>query len=330
MPKGYHHLTYDKRCQIYILLKRGISQKEIASNLKTSQSTISREINRNKGKRGYRYKQAQLKAANRRHIASARPRKMTKELIQFMEKMLCNQQWSPEQISGYLKTNNLMHISHERIYQYIWSNKKNGGSLYKHLRCIGKKYNKRRSNSAGRGLISNRVGIEKRPSIVDLKERIGDFEIDTIVGSRHKGAIVSIVDRKSKITRIALISNASANETKQATIKLLSPIKKHVHTITSDNGKEFAEHQQIARNLQAQFYFANPYSSWERGLNENTNRLIRQYFPKGSNFANINQKEISIVEALLNNRPRKTLNFKTPNEVFLQDTGFDLNYALQY
>lgn len=328
MPKGYHHLTYDKRCQIYALLKRGFSQSQIAKDLQVHQSTISREVGRNKGKRGYRYKQAQEKAEIRRQAASSEPYKMTPDLTIFLEQALSKKQWSPEQLSGHIRVHMNIAISHERIYQYIWNDKRTGGTLYKHLRCSGKKYNKRRNKCAGRGLIPNRVGIENRPAIVEQKERVGDFEIDTIIGSKHKGAIVSLVDRKTKLTRLGLLSRPAAEETRDSIIELLSPIQEHVHTMTADNGKEFARHMDIGKALQAKVYFANPYHAWERGLNENTNGLVRQYFPKNCNFTKLTHEQVQHVEYLLNTRPRKSLGYKTPIEVFLQLTGVNLNYAL--
>lgn len=330
MPKGYRHLTYDLRCQIYALLKRGFSQKQMAKDLQIDQSTISREIRRNKGQKGYRYKQAQEKAIERRKNASSKPCKMTPNLTMFLEQTLCKKQWSPEQLSGYIKKEMGISISHESIYQYIWDNKHKGGTLYKHLRCNGKKYNKRQNKSAGRGLIPNRVGIEHRPAIVEQKERVGDFEIDTIIGAKHQGAIVSLVDRKTKLTRLGLLSRYTAEETKDAIIKLLTPIKEHVHTLTADNGKEFAKHVDITEALQANVYFANPYHAWERGLNENTNGLVRQYFPKNYDFTTLTIEQVIHVEYLLNTRPRKSLEYKTPIEVFLQSTGANLNYALHY
>lgn len=220
-------------------------------------------------------------------------------------------------------------ISHELIYQHIWRDKQKGGSLYKHLRNRGKKYNKRANKSAGRGLIPNRVGIEERPAIVDKKIRVGDFELDTIVGAHHKGAIMSAVDRRTKKTYLGLLDRVTAYETASSIINQLSSIGEHVHTLTSDNGKEFAQHEKIARKLKASFYFANPYHAWERGLNENTNRLVRQYFPKGTDFTKITHEQVKYVEYLLNNRPRKSLNFNTPDEVFYQLTNRGLNYALR-
>ena len=329
MSKDYHHLSMVQRCHIYVLLKRGLSQREIAQEVGCSQSTVSREVARNRGSRGYRYKQAHEKALIRRRKTGANAKKLNAELIQLMTHLLCEYQWSPEQISGRLKQTHKLLISHETIYRYIREDRKKGGKLYKHLRRKGKKYKKIKGKVAGRGVIPNRVDIEERPEIVDEKVRCGDFEIDLIVGKRHKGNIVSIVDRVSKVTRLTLINQATAANTAQAVIQQLSPFAGDIHTITSDNGKEFANHQDIAGKLKAQFFFAKPYHSWERGLNENTNGLVRQYFPKGTDFTTITEPEVKYVEYLLNSRPRKTLNFNTPIETFYRLTKQNLNYALR-
>lgn len=280
MPKGYHHLTYDLRCQIFSLMKSGLSQNKIAKQLLVSQSTISREFIRNSGGKGYRYIQAHKKAEKRRQIASSSAKKMIPSFTLFIEQLIREMKMSPDQISGRLKLKDIASISHESIYRYIWKDKKLGGDLYKNLRQRGKKRNKRGSKNAGRGLIPDRLGIELRPMEVNTKERVGDWEGDTIVGKDHRGAIVSMVERKTKIVRLKLINARSAKEAAQATIEILDPFKKNVLTITTDNGKEFSEHKKISAILDAQVYFANPYRSWERGLNENTNGLIRQFFPK--------------------------------------------------
>lgn len=207
-------------------------------------------------------------------------------------------------------------ISHETIYQHIWNDKKNGGNLYTNLRRHGKKYKKRSKGTAGRGHIPNRVDISERPSIVDEKSRLGDWEVDTIIGGDHDGAIVSIVERSSKLTKLAKVQRKSAEETEQAIIGKLAPMSNFVLTMTSDNGKEFANHQTIAKALEAQFYFARPYHSWERGLNEHTNGLVRQYIRKGERLSNVSQAQLDEIEILLNHRPRKVLNFETPFERF--------------
>lgn len=330
MPHGYyHHLTLEQRCQIYAFLQIGKSQSYIALQIAVSQPTISRELRRNGGKKGYRYKQAHEKSVQRRRAVSKVARKMTPQLIASIETKLVEDQLSPEQISGRFKLENNLSISYESIYRFIWEDKFNGGKLYTHLRRSGKKYNKRGSKLAGRGLIPNRTDISERPAAVNEKIRVGDIEIDTIIGANHKGAIVSIVERKTKLTLLRFISSTKAEETAMAIIDLLTPIKTIVKTVTSDNGKEFSQHRKIAAALNIEWFFSHPYHSWERGLNENTNGLIRQYFPKHSTFTNLIEERLLKVQQKLNNRPRKTLNYQTPNEEFLRLTGIDLNYALR-
>lgn len=312
----YHHLRYEDRCQIYALKKNGASQSKIAKQLSVHRSTIGRELTRNKGECGYRYKQANAISANRREKAGKAKIKITGEVIDVILQKLIHQQWSPEQISGWMKKNMSVSASHESIYKYIWRDKKQGGSLYKHLRHAGKKYNKRKGKNAGRGLIPGRVDIDQRSAIVEQKSRVGDWEIDTIVGKNHVGAIVSMVDRASKYTKLVLVKNKTAARVAHALKYALNPLKSFVHTLTADNGKEFAAHQSVASFLEAQVYFAKPYRSWERGLNEHTNGLVRQYFPKKTRFDTISKDEVQKVENLLNLRPRKILKFQTPLEVF--------------
>jgi IS30 family transposase len=316
MPKGYHHLTYDQRCQIQTLKERGDSINKIAEALKVHRSSIYREIARNSKNDIYEYHQANKKAIDRRHAASSQKTKMTPELIAIIKEKL-KLQWSPEQISGRLKRfYGEKAVSHEMIYRYIWDDKQRRGELYKNLRHHGKKYNKRGSKNAGRGFILNRIDIDQRPLIVEEKSRIGDWEIDTIIGKSHKGAIVSMVDRHSKFTMLAKVSRKTAYEVEEALITRLSQVQDSVYTITSDNGKEFANHVAISKELEADFYFAHPYHSWERGLNEHTNGLVRQYVPKSTDFDKVSTEDIRKVEDLLNDRPRKVLKFSTPLEIF--------------
>ncbi len=316
MRKGHHHLTYDKRCQIYALLKSGCTKAEVARQIGVHRSTITNEINRNTGGKGYRYKQAQEKASARRTAASSAPRKMTPSLIREIEEKLTQEQWSPEQISGWLKKEGRRFVSPERIYQHIWKDKRNGGSLWRCLRHNGKKYNKRKGKNSGRGLIPGRVDISERPAIAAEKSRIGDWEGDTVIGRGQTAAILTHVDRKSKYTKLAILPDKSSASVQSACDASLLPIAHKIETITYDNGKEFAGHAKIATTLEAQIYFAKPYHSWERGLNEHTNGLLRQYFPKGSDFSTLTPAEVQRVEDKLNSRPRKALGYKTPSEVF--------------
>lgn len=309
--KTYKQLTYEQRCQIEALKKSGISQQAMARLLAVSQSSISRELSRNTGLRGYRHDQAHCKSIARR-LATAKAHKMTAELIDEIEDKLFLK-WSPEQISGWLLVEQNICISHETIYQYVWTDKATGGDLYKYLRRRARKYKVRGSNGKTRsGQIKNRITIDDRPIVVDEKSRVGDWEIDTVIGKGHSGALVTIVERVTLFAVSMRVNSKRAKEVAAATIALLTPFKELVHTITSDNGKEFAYHEQIATGLDCDFYFAHPYHSWERGLNENTNGLLRQDFPKSTDFKTVSQKAVKKSVDQLNSRPRKTLAFKTP------------------
>lgn len=314
MPKGYHHLTRDLRSQIYVLKSIGASLQRIARELGMHVSTISREIKRNQGERGYRFQQAAIKAAERRSIASQAPKKLTCALKkQITAKLL--EDWSPEQIAGRFKLEHNA-ISHESIYRYVWQDKRAGGLIYKHLRHTGKRYNKRSSTKAGRGFIPNRVDISQRPAVVEEKSRIGDWEGDTIIGAKHQMAILTYADRHSKLVLLKKINRKTAENVQRHTIEKMSKLPHQPLTITYDNGKEFSAHERIAKALNTKCYFATPYHSWERGLNEHSNGLVRQYIPKSSDFSKITDKEIQKIENRLNNRPRKVLQYKTPFEVF--------------
>lgn len=314
----YKQLTELQRYQISALLKAEKSKKEIAINIGVSSSTISRELERNTGKRGYRPKQAHIKAMRRREEAD-KAIKMTPEVVSMIDTKI-RLDWSPEQVSGWLAKAQNISMSHERIYQHVWTDKRQGGELYKHLRQSNKKRKKRYGSTDKRGQIRNRISIDERPEEVEAKLRIGDWEIDTMIGQNHKGALVTLVDRVSKFTLIKKVDSKHAEVVTAATLMLLKPYMDKTLTITADNGKEFAGHESLAKQLEAAVYFAHPYSSWERGLNENTNGLIRQYFSKGSSFENITDEEVENVIHKLNHRPRKTLGYETPHDVFFSDT----------
>lgn len=319
---NYKQLTQEQRYQIYALMKAGLCQAQIANIIGVHKSTISREARRNRGLRGYRPKQAHFLALTRRKKA-VQPR-ITTNTWSIVQQLLRND-WSPEQISGWLLHDRQIKISHEWIYQFILKDKRQGGKLYQHLRCK-KQRRKRYGSTSYRGQLLNRVSIDQRPKIVEQRSRIGDWELDTIIGKRHKQALVSLTERKSRLTLIAKVSRKNAKAVSNSIQHLLEPIASKVLTLTSDNGKEFARHQEMSKALQADFYFAHPYSSWERGLNENTNGLIRQYFPKKHDFTTITEEAITMVMNKLNNRPRKCLGFKTPNQVFF---GIKPTVALQ-
>ena len=310
------HLSEEQRYRIYALQGFGLTQAAIAAAVGSNQSVVSREMKRNRGGRGYRPRQAQALASQRRSAASSVAHVMTAPVVALIESRLRDGQLSPEQISGWMRKTQAVTVSHEWIYQHIYADQRAGGTLYKELRRTGKTYNKRKGKTSGRGLIPNRTDISERPAIVEERSRIGDWEADTIVGARHKGAILSLVERTSRYTLLHKLEAATSANTTAAILAKLLPHRKNVHTITADNGKEFAGHQEVAAGLETAFYFATPYHAWERGLNENTNGLVRQYFPKGSSLANVSSDDVTRVQNLLNSRPRKTLDYNSPDEVF--------------
>jgi transposase, IS30 family len=324
--RSYTQLTPEQRYQIWALRKAGWNQSAIASELGVHKSTISRELKRNGGQRGYRPQQAQRLAQERQRKRAARPRIPAATWVWVDEKLA--QQWSPEQISGRLRHEQAEEtagpetagvpgsVSHERIYQHIYADKRAGGTLHQHLRCQKKRRKRYGSGRSRRGQIAGRVCISQRPKIVAQRARLGDWEADTIVGKGHQQAIVSLCERLSRYTLLAKVEHATAPAVGTAIIEQMKPLVALVETITADNGKEFAHHQEVAGALEAEFYFAHPYSSWERGLNENTNGLVRQYCPKGSRFENLSQEEVQAIAHRLNHRPRKVLDYQTPFEVF--------------
>lgn len=311
------HLTQEQRYTIAVLKKEKRSQTYISKEIGVHKSTVSRELKRNKDGRSGEYKaDLATKKCKERHTIKAKKVRLSQVVKDYISECL-QQHWSPQQMVGRAKRDSQECVSTERIYQHLWADKKAGGSLYKHLRNQGKRYRKRGSTKDKRGCIVGRVGIEKRPEIVAQKERMGDLEIDLVIGEHHQKALLTINDRLTNKAIIRRVESKEASEIEKVLVQALTTWK-WVQTITSDNGKEFANHVKIAETLKVKYYFANPYCSWERGANENMNGLIRQYFPKKSSFLNITHEEIQKVEDEINNRPRKKFGYATPNEVHLQ------------
>jgi IS30 family transposase len=307
----YKQLTREERYQIFALLKMGHNQIEIANSLEKDKSTISREIKRNSGKYSYHPSRAHKKAMGRRQSG----RHKVPENVWMLVADKIRQELSPEQVSGWMKRNEIYLLSHEAIYQYIYRDKQKGGNLYCHLRRH-KTRRKRTGSYEVRGRLKNRVSIEQRPAEVEKRERIGDWEVDTIIGRKQQQAIVSMVERRTRFTILAKVVKRTSEAVSVAMMKKMIPYRDHILTITSDNGHEFAGHEAIARELEAEYYFAHPYSSWERGTNENTNGLIRQYIPKATDFDTVPDFALEWIMDRLNHRPRKCLGFRTPHEVF--------------
>lgn len=325
---SYTHLSLEERHYIEIEHKKGVSMNKISKSLSRNQSSISREINRNTGQKGYRHKQADCLSRQRLH-EKPKANKLTAAVKSLIISYL-KQDWSPEQIAGRLKHDGVITLHHETIYQYVLADKTNGGSLYLHLRHQHKKYRKRYGCARNRTGIPDRVDIDKRPAVANNRTRIGDWEADTIIGKNNKGAIVTLDERRSKLRLAAPLRGKHTIPLTDAVISMLKPIKKFILTMTFDNGKEFARHNKIAKALACDTYFAKPYHSWERGQNENANGLLRQYFPKTMELIDISTKQVMTAIAKLNSRPRKCLGFKTPYEAFQQLTGVDVEKLMGY
>lgn len=303
-----------QRYQIQSLLQTGTPKKKIAELIDTSISTVYREIARNQGKRGYTAALAQENSDIRKERYQGN-RRMNTSIERYIREKLTTEQWSPQQIVGYAKSQGTPMVSHERIYQLIRKDKTDGGSLWKHTRH--KLKHRRRPVTGKQVNIKNKVSIEQRPSIVDNRDRCGDWEIDTIIGKDGKGAILTLTERLTGFLLMEkLPMGKQAEPLAKVVVRLLFAYKKTVHTITSDNGSEFANHEYIAEKLNSSFYFAHPYSSWERGLNEYTNGLIRQYIPKGTDLNLYSDEFIRLIQNKINKRPREKLFFQSPSKIF--------------
>lgn len=322
----YTHLSPFERCEIEFLVKAGRSIRVIAQELGRSPSTISRELARNHAKRkGYRALDAQY-AYRERRACSRKPQKLAthSRLRSYVETHL-KQQWAPEQITGRLPLeypdNPMMRISHETIYAFVYADKRANGTLYTHLRRRHRKRRRRGNTHGKRGLFPGRVCIEQRPGIVESRQRTGDWEGDLVLGRQTGPAIVTLVERKQQYLLAHLVENRRAYIVGRAILQAYRGIPDNaIHTITFDNGREFAHFKTLEDALNIDIYFAHPYAAWERGTNENTNGLLRQYIPKGSDLRNLTQKDLNAIVRTLNNRPRKQLGFRTPEEAFKQAT----------
>ena len=321
-------LTKAQRYTISVMRKRNFSMGEIAAVIGKHKSTISRELRRNCDRRSGRYDAdlAQRKCERRQKGKPHRVR-FTEEVRLRVEAML-REDYSPEQVVGRCRLEGLECVSVETIYQHVWGDKRRGGDLHTHLRRKGRKYRKRGAKKDSRGVIRDRVSIDERPKVVDDKSRFGDLEIDLIMGANHRRVLLSANDRASGISWIALLEGKDSKALADKAAEMLMPFKGLLHTVTSDNGKEFAEHKAIAKSLAVDYYFAHPYHSWERGANENMNGLIRQYLPKGTSFDGLDDNEIKRIRDKLNHRPRKKLGYLTPIEYFFANFAPELNLSL--
>ena len=321
------HFTVEQRYKLEVLLQQYVPKTQIATTLNKHISSIYREIGRNSDARNSVYKGSlAIRKCDKRHKEKLKNQCFTNDIKAYVENLLM-EDLSPEQIVGRALKDNVECVCIETIYKLVWEDKKQNGILHTHLRNQGKMYRKRGASKDKRGQIVGRIGIENRPKEVDDKQRFGDLEIDLVIGKDHKGALLTINDRATGVLQMKKLESKDAEIVKAATIELLEKWKPILKTITSDNGKEFAKHHLIAKALEIDYYFANPYCSWERGANENLNGLVRQYFPKGSDFSLITAEQVKMVVEKLNNRPRKRHQYNSPNEVYLQKLNSNKAFA---
>jgi transposase, IS30 family len=319
---SYQQLSLNERQQIYALKYEDcLSIRAIARLLKRAASTISRELYRNIFNNRYLPDTAQQMKVARRKASKQPFLKVSFEMLESIKKAL-REYHSPEQIMGRLKSENQDSVSHETIYQMIYADYQGLGVYRDYLRQSHRVRRRRSGSKSKRGMIPNRVGIEFRPAEVDNKKEKGDWEGDTVIGANHQGGLVTYVDKASKFLMVGLIKNRTAAHVTAVSIQLFQDFAVgQVRTTTFDNGKEFSRHEVFGKAVGATCYFARPYHSWERGLNEHTNGLIRQFFSKWTNFHIIKPEQVTKVMDLINDRPRKSLGYQTPREVFYGQSG---------
>jgi len=300
--------------------------EEIATALCRHRTTIDREIERNCCAHDgfYRAKFA-VQKANGRRSRSRRNKRYTAEHFVPIERML-RADISPEQIVGRLRAEGTCVMSIETIYLYIWDDRAQGGTLWRHLRGANKQRRKRYARNDSRGRLAGKRMITDRPEVVAARSRLGDWEIDTVHG-RGKPATVTVVERKSGLVRIGKLSRVSAQETLQRATYILRNEPHPIHTITADNGTEFHMYKTLEQRLHTKIYFALPHHAWERGTNENTNGLLRQYLPKGTDLTALTQRQCTALATKLNDRPRLRLGFRTPSEVYAGLTDVPRRWA---
>lgn len=318
-PNKGSHLTRDERAQISLLKQQGYSKRAIARALGRSPATICRELQRNICQDGrYRIDKAERRARIRQRL-SRRNRRLTEDQAVLISRLLAVW-WSPQQISQALRMGGVAMVCHESIYQYIREDRLSGGNLCQYLRCFRKKRRKRHGTYDSRGRLPGKRMIDDRPAAIDSRLEFGHFEGDTVLG-KGRECILTLVERKSRLTLIGFLRNRTVAEVNAVAMQLLRPFKGMVKTITFDNGTEFHGYKELETALGIDVYFAHPYHSWERGTNENTNGLIRQFLPKRMTMFGLTQTRCVDIMRLLNNRPRKCLNYNSPAQVLFEALG---------
>ena len=312
----YRQLSPEERYMLAALRRQGLNQAEIARSLGRHRSTVCREVRRNSTRADghYRAFTAQERTQGRRS-RSRRNGRFSAEDFATVDGLL-RRQWSPEQVAGHLARTGRLSISHETIYRHVWRDKKQGGTLYTHLRGARKRRRKRYGAYDSRGRLAGKRLISERPPEVEARSHVGHWEADTVMGAGSKDCVVTLVERKTGLVLVGKLADRSAGSLSRRVIRLIRRHDGRVETVTADNGTEFHDYRRIEERTGARFYFARPYHSWERGSNENANGLIRQYLPKGVSMAGLSQQQCNAIAWKLNTRPRKRLGFRTPLECY--------------
>jgi IS30 family transposase len=313
----YHQITYAERYTLAVLRQGGLCPAAIARALGRHRSTIGREVRRNRTHcdGGYRAPLADSYARGRRS-RSRRNQRFARAQWTLVRRRL-EEQWSPDQVAGWLRTTGRLRISHETIYRYIWADKVAGGRLYLQLRGVRKQRRKRYGTYERRGRVAGKRPITARPAAVETRAEVGHWEVDTLLGAGQRGpCVLSLVERKTGYLVLGQLRARTAAAVTRRAVRLIRRQRRRVRTITADNGTEFHSYAVIERATAARFYFATPHHAWERGTNENTNGLLRQYLPKRRSMAGLTQEDCDRIATKLNRRPRKRLGYRTPEECY--------------
>ena len=314
----YRQITFAERYTLGLLRRDGASAAAIARTLGRHRSSISREVRRNATHHDgtYRPQLADWYARGRRSH-SRRNTQFTRTDWARVE-TLVREDWSPEQVAGRLRRDGILAISHETIYRYLWADKVAGGQLYRHLRGARKLKRKRYGAYDSRGRLAGKRPIAARPSGASNRSRFGHWEGDTMLGAGQAGpCVLTLVERKSGFLMVGKLEQRTGAHVNQRAQQLITSQPRPVRTITVDNGTEFHSYAALEARIPARFYFATPHHAWERGTNENTNGLLRQYLPKGASMSTLSQHDCNRIATKLNRRPRKRLGYRTPEECYV-------------
>jgi IS30 family transposase len=313
----YHQITFEERYTVGLLRQHGLSRAAIARTLGRHRSTIGREVQRNRAHSDGTYRPQLADSYARSRRSRSRRNRQFRSTDWALVQELLREDWSPDQVAGWLRRFRLLEISHETIYRYIWAEKQAGGTLHQHLRGARKQRRKRYGRYDSRGRLAGKRWITERPAVVQTRQELGHWEGDTMLGDSQAGpCVLSLVERQSGYLLLGQLRQRTSAFVNHRARQLIARQPHPVRTITVDNGTEFHEYARLEQATGTEFYFATPHHAWERGTNENTNGLVRQYLPKRQSMAHLTQYDCNRIATKLNRRPRKRLGYHTPEECY--------------